>query len=469
MKVMSKRFLAFVLVISMLTGLAGCGVAGPVAERLKQNRSNRENPESVEAETTVPSVTMQPQKPVTEETSLPEETPAATPSTSEDVKAGSYGPEVKPVSYTLSRYGESDADEDTGIVLSKYSRMEIEVDPSYPKLFQSIEEYNRETKEQIDDEYATLKAYGREDREYIKSIHEDEPWYFFRAEHYVTVERADEHYFTFVETMFEDLDGSHGNTLFRSYNYDTQTGELLDTDSFFKRDRKLTDFIAGDLVDKYGYDAFLEVFDDTSGEAAKSLSDLLFEYYIKEDHEYDLAAVIGYDGIILYFSPYEICSYSRGMQSAYLSYDKCGQYFNIKNSDIPSCYMETVRSDTLAEYYFTTSDGERESLKIQDIVASNPDVPDLYEINKVEIRCGDVAYPWEVYGFAENSYFVKYYDKSYLFVEIIGENDYVTVQVFELDKNLIRPLDTFNPKKTYGRPQLGDVTGEIKDFKAIWH
>ncbi|RDY25738.1 DUF3298/DUF4163 domain-containing protein [Romboutsia weinsteinii] len=147
-----------------------------------------------------------------------------------------------------------------------------------------------------------INIYSKSDKDYVK--------YQYEAYSNYNVTYNKNNLISIPITTYEFTGGAHGMTYLKSFNYDLKTGEELKLSDIFKEEvdyKKITNaFIKNEISKTPG-----NYFDGEEG--FKGISDNQ-NFYLEDD------------GVVVYFSLYEIAPYSSGIPKFKLSYKDFGMY-----------------------------------------------------------------------------------------------------------------------------------------------
>lgn len=170
-----------------------------------------------------------------------------------------------------------------------------------------IMKYKNEIKKQSKEyEKEYINVFSKSKEEYFKYQ------YQVIVDYKVTYNKS--HVISIPIQKYEFTGGAHGMTYLDSYNYDLRNGKRLKISDMFKKDvdyKKIVDSFIKDNINKNQELYF------TGDEGFKGISDNQ-QFYIEDD------------GLVVYFSLYEIAPYYVGIPKFKLTFDEFGKYFNSK-------------------------------------------------------------------------------------------------------------------------------------------
>ena len=136
--------------------------------------------------------------------------------------------------------------------------------------------------------------------------------------------RADEAAFTLVHSVDDYYGGAHGMYGIYADNIDTATGEELELSDVVVDIEGLRDYVADDLIYKYGESEFYDLessLDDTFADTSS------------------INWILGYNGLTIYFGPYVLGPFASGDFSATVYFDEASRLFNEKYLEVPEVYV----------------------------------------------------------------------------------------------------------------------------------
>ena len=111
-------------------------------------------------------------------------------------------------------------------------------------------------------------------------------------------------------TSYVNTGGAHGNAYVRFFNFDAVTGSRLDSDALFS--------------DTVGFKSIAErAFQEQIQEPVDGVYP---NYFFGEDFRLPENIGFSYDGLILFYNPYEIASYADGTTEVLITYDEAESY-----------------------------------------------------------------------------------------------------------------------------------------------
>lgn len=275
----------------------------------------------------------------------------------------------------------------------EYGYTKISADGMCDDIKKVIEEYNESAAKEV---YETAAEYAGWHEEYPE---EDVPQY--AMDKTVSITRSDDHALSFVEMNYSYAGGIHPNTYYAAFNYDAETGKKLE----------LSDVVSDT-------DAFLN---EVIQQVIAKYPDEIFqgEEELKEELIADkITWSLGYDGITVIFSPYEIASYAAGMLYVTIPYEEDSVY-----ADVPSEYV--IPMDMIAE---PVIDGK--TLSVTPDYAY--DLDDTGVVCSIKVSYGGENAACNASYMSITPYYVKTADSQYVYIPCRLQDDTYLAEVFEI-------------------------------------
>lgn len=136
--------------------------------------------------------------------------------------------------------------------------------------------------------------------------------------------RADEVAFTLVHSVNDYYGGAHGMYGVYADNIDTATGENLEFSEVVFDIEGFKDYVAEDLIYKYGENEFYDL-DSALDDTFADISSINW--------------MLGYNGVTIYFGPYVLAPYASGDFYATVYFDEAPRLFNEKYLEVPEVYV----------------------------------------------------------------------------------------------------------------------------------
>ena len=277
----------------------------------------------------------------------------------------------------------------------------------FPELQKSLESLNQEKKKKQLKELKSLKKQAMEnwknDKKNFRTLY---------AKEEVDVRRADTQVLSLLYHGEVYEGGMHGMEYYWGETMDTAAGEKL----------KLTDVVSD--------------MDALAGKIEKQLEkfysdvefyqDLDVKAHLMENVE-NISWVLDYHGLTIFFNPYEIAPYAYGVQVVNIPYYDNSELFLMDLHKIPESYGVEL-SCGVPYRADLNQDGTTDTLLITYLMDEYGTIEEQYIY--LNSKCLKV----KQYGFAVNPVLLQDVDgKKYLYIESTSENDYRTINVFDLN------------------------------------
>lgn len=287
---------------------------------------------------------------------------------------------------------------------------------SYPKLEQAVTSLMQERKDNAQKLYKEAMQSAKE-----TPVEDPEHPPFFDVTETVNVRRADSRVFSL---MFEGsfyTGGPHGQPYTLGAVFDTETGERL----------KLTDVVTDigllpDLVKEQ-----LEAFWDMD----YLYDNLDLNKFFNENLE-SVAWVLDYQGLSIYFQPYDIAPYASGTQNVTISFPSHPEFVKEKYRDVPESYGIEFTAEK-PFFYDVDGDGKSDSLTIS--AAKGED--DNYKAQSVTLNGETFEEDTGIYVI-EPTLLHTADGKNYLYIGQQYPDDYWVFEVFDISKGIVKKVDT---------------------------
>lgn len=413
-----KRKAIAALLIGVILCLSGCGVQKP-ADNKPENIEVTESVQTGASETVESTDVAEPkvtEKPAQQEPVVTEAPPEiATPTKQNDYLKVSF------------EYVSDSAMDEICLMYGNYDKIRLHTD-SYPALTKAVEEYNAE-------HAGIMQAYMDEQKEWASEEYKEYGAEMFNGpfvtESELFCRRADKQVLSLMDCRYSYSGGAHGNTGFDSVNFDVATGERIPLESVIKDKTGLIKALETKLKEKYPHLSFY-------GEAPQ---ELLQAYISPADAEMhvDFVWTLDYDGVTFYFGNYELGGYAEGVQQVTITSQEYPElmertYFTTKNQD----YVVELNDCFLSSDVDLMGDGTTDYISVIKNYDEYADFIESYEIVVNENRITKQIHCYEV-----TPYLVKSGGKTYLYLEGSAENDFRTVNVFEISEGLIEHKGEF--------------------------
>ena len=275
----------------------------------------------------------------------------------------------------------------------EYGYTKISSDEMSDGINKIFEEYNENAAKEV---YDTATEYAGWHEEYPE---EDVPQY--AMDKTVSVTRSDDHAVSFVEMNYSYAGGVHPNTYYAAFNFDAETGKKLSLSDVVSDKNAFIDEVIQKVTSKYPD----EIFQGEDG-LRESLS------------EDTLTWSLGYDGITVIFSPYEIASYAAGMLNVTVPYEEESIY-----ADVPEDYV--IPMDMISRIEIDGKD-----LNVIGDYAYDLDY--VGTVKTITVSYGDESDSCDASYMSITPYYVKKGDSQFVYIACRLQDDTYLAEVFEI-------------------------------------
>ena len=318
-------------------------------------------------------------------------------------------------------------------VYMKYPYMHLsgEDREAYPKLEKSVSGLMDERKETITQAYSkAVRIYKEEaaaDSEYSDTYEVSEK---------VNVRRSDTCALSLLLDGYSDFGGAHGSPYVTGAVFDTQTGEKL----------ALSDVV----TDVKQLPALTQEQLEKSGQADYLYEDLDLQDFF-DKHLDTIQWVLDYNGITIYFNPYDIAPFAAGIIPVTISFADHPEFFKEKYRAVPLGYGIELPLDKTF-YYDLDGDGKQDSLFISACTGE-------YEGNEPQlIRINGLKYEENNGIFEIEPMLMHTQDgKNYLYIGQQYPDDFWVYSVYDVSKGTVEKVGTVSSERH-------NVIDDLKDY-----
>ena len=294
-----------------------------------------------------------------------------------------------------------------------YVKLDIYEEQTYPELVKNLNANMEAREAKIYEDYEGKIETARTD--YPDTLAYLDHFQEYESSESAMVRRADTSVLSILYKGFQFEGGVHGYTYYWGENYDTKTGSLLTLTDVVEDIGEFSGLIKEQLYSHWEEESFY--------------ADLDFEQYFKENLD-TIPWTLDYNGITVFFNPYEIAPYANGVYVATIAFDANPELFNGDYVMAPESYGMQLDLNTLF-YYDVDADGELDEILVygtQDeygymIHNVHVDQESYSELDEDEIYAYNICEPHLIH-MADG--------KNYLMIENLTDNDYRTTTLYEL-------------------------------------
>jgi len=384
-----KRILSFILSLMLLFSLAAC------------------------ADTPDPGVPGDP-----EGTQTPPETESTAPDKA-DPAPDAPPAEPAPARLTLLKGREQLQEWSEGVSLCAAGwetlKLDAETAAAYPALAAPLDAYNAQAAEDG-------RSFMEDNREWAGELYDVNPEYFYGINQHESyaVQRADGQILSIRGDWNSYTGGAHPNYGVFAINLDPESGRTLTLGDVLTSTDGLHGLLEEALRAKYPDEPF------------PSLPEMLAEYT-----DADFTWTMGYQGLTVYFSPYEIAAYASGLLEVTFWFDEHPELFRPDYLELPAGgYAFALPLASLVELDLDPADGKRDLLEVYTMPVDEYGTLELV----ISIN-GRALHDAELYAYEMSPWLVQTTDACYLYMDTTSDNDYNTLAVYQLDPGGARLVD----------------------------
>lgn len=233
----------------------------------------------------------------------------------------------------------------------------------------------------------------------------------------IYMQRADNKLVSYLEEKEVYSGGMHPESVYKSFNLDPETGkELLITDVITDVD-KLPEILSASLCEKYDYVNFGE------DQPLTTLSE-----YSPKDYQWTM----DYQGVTIWFSPYDIAAYMVGPLSTKVYFADYPDLFNEEyTKELTEDYVVKVPLGQSFDFDLTEGDGETDEIYIYETA------DDYGEYNMLSVTVNGLTYVDEMnYAYAFDVYLAHTGGKNYICADSYSDNDYHMISVWDINNGI---------------------------------
>ena len=282
----------------------------------------------------------------------------------------------------------------------------------YDLLNHALENWNEENFETIYGYYQSTLPSARE----LAADGVNVEWMLNRD---IVVTRADENILSFWNDHDDYLGGAHGGYYRFGENFDSKTGNLLTLREVVTDYDKFYETFLNELMEANNPEIFFEGWED--------VVKAMFENETKNDGN-ELEWIMDQNGVTVCLNPYAIAPWAAGRLDVKVSFDEYPELFKTEYI----VHEESKVTPLVERGTITLGDGEKLSFYCERETNS---FDNKISISK-EKNGTTVTLSRDVYGEISKAYVIENEDgKEYLYAEFSSENDYCTLEVFDLGEN----------------------------------
>ena len=294
----------------------------------------------------------------------------------------------------------------------------------YPALQAALEAKNAAYQKEADTKKADLLANATSELEEAKKEGQIQTYEdisrFDRSDcSEAEVVRADSRVLSYTNHFSAYSGGAHGMAGIYGYNLDPESGRELTTEEVFKDRTQLADTLKCVILEKY------------SAEEVCFLDDYLsYASDVKSEYFTDYNFVLGNEGAIFYFNPYDIAPYASGMQCIALAYREYEDLFKQDFTTLAEGYVEPMENDF--EYRMHVNGNPDLDTLALAVSYGGDGYSEVYtlQVNGVETTLDDI-----IDAYSCKTYHVHTGEGDYIWLQTMGDNDYMLTYAYAIQDN----------------------------------
>ena len=287
---------------------------------------------------------------------------------------------------------------------------------TYPKLEQAITTLMQERKENAQELYAEAVKAAKE-----TPVEDPDHPPFFDVMETVTVRRADSRVFSLILEGSSYTGGPHKQPYTVGVAFDPETGERLKLTDVATHEGLLKDSVKEQLEAFWNKD---ELYEDLN----------LDKFFAEKD--WNVAWVLDYHGLSVYFQPYDIAPYASGVQNVTIPFSLHPELVKEEYRIVPESYGIEFTAEK-PFFFDMDGDGKIDSLT----VSAAKGEYDNYEKQSVTLNGEKVEEDTGIY-LVEPMLMHTSDGKNYLYIGQQYPDDFWAFEVFDLSKGSIKKVDT---------------------------
>ena len=290
---------------------------------------------------------------------------------------------------------------------------------AYPQLAQALEEMSARIAGQMTRDYEDSRDMALEDE------NAGDGGNAYRFENKFTVGRADEKAVSIRTCYVSFTGGAHGFTFTGAENFDVRTGKRLALSDISPDPGSLLDRACENLK-KWCEEKKVGLYEPDA------LRDTVEEMYEEGDLNWSLDP----DGISLFFAPYSIAPYAAGQLTARVLFSESPDLFSGDLCVLPETWGMSLY-EWQSVYADLNGDGSPEEISL----ACSRDEYDT--ITGLSVFIDDDTYSFDRYGYGLKAFLLHGAGgKTMLYVQLAGDNDYQSLDIFDLTEGEVTYKDT---------------------------
>ena len=292
----------------------------------------------------------------------------------------------------------------------------------YPELSKSLDDFN---KRQEDDFLKVYESYLTDAKSWYEELEDKNNFSECYIKYGIDIVRADNAYLSIRVNEEDYMGGAHGAYGSGGYNYDSVSGKELVLKDIIPDIDTLRTVVKDKINEKYSESVVLDSLDEAVPQ------------YLTGEEDQGCSWFITPEGVDIYFGIYQLGAYASGTQTVSILYDENPELFVEDFRKQEDNYVEeinigeTVTSDI-------NGDGKAEQFTIESVMNEY----DWIDSAKFTVNGNENSL--QVYGYEITPYLVRVGGNTYIYVEMVEENDYRVTCAFRVNGNKVEKIGEYN-------------------------
>lgn len=309
----------------------------------------------------------------------------------------------------------------------------------YPELSKSLDDFN---KRQEDDFLKVYESYLSDARSWYEELENKNNFSECYIKYDIDIVRADNAYLSVRVNEEDYMGGAHGAYGSGGYNYDSISGKELALKDIIPDIDTLRTLVKDKITEKYSDSVVLD-----------SLDEAIMQYLTGEEDQ-GCSWFITPEGVDIYFGIYQLGAYASGTQTVSILYDENPELFTEEFRKQEDNYVEAINIGEIVTSDIN-GDGKAEQFVIEPVVNEYDWVDSLkFTVNGNENNL-------EVYGYETTPYLVRVGGNTYIYVEMVEENDYRMTCAFRVNGDKVEKIGEYGGYITDKLP--------LPDYESEWN
>ena len=412
-----KKVITVLMALMLVFSIAACDSL-PFSSKPQKKRTTRskDDDDDDEDETTETSETTDETEPTATETTEPLEP------TPEPTKVPS-GIEIDYLNFDIKNYSEFiyEYPEDGYYSVSyNIDCISLSPDDGYVSLQSALDAESESRLEYFHDLH-------EQNKEAIEADAEDGNYYSITEESLIQMCRADELVLSYEYNYYYYYGGAHGQYGYVGMNYDPLTGKPIAFTDITNDINAMYDAIIDALANS-PYESYLD--DD--------YEDIVYDYIY--DYGMDKNFAITYDGIDVFFNPYELAPYAAGLVQVSIPYagnEKCfitDYWTNAPANRFVPFVMDYDNTDTFGGAFKLDYDMDFDGTADEMVIFYSDDNGE-FDL-KISIN-GEISSFDDFYGYDISAFLVLKDGNAYIMLNVLSDNDFRVSYMYRIEGNKV--------------------------------